>query len=430
MYCGNCFRDNALVAALRQRGQSTLMVPLYLPLTLDETDQSTGTPVFFNGINVYLEQKSKFFRTAPEWLHRLLASPFLLKWAAGFAGKTQPAGLGEMTLSMVRGEEGNQSRELEELIAWLKSQSKHPDVICLSNAMLMGLARRLKEALRVPIVCMLQGEDYFLDGLADPYRDLCWETLARRAREIDLFIAPSRYFADHMSRRLRLPADTVRVVYNGINLDGWQRDSAIAPPDPPVLGYFARMCPEKGLDTLIEAYLLLKSKPATRRLKLRIGGGCGAGEKAWVKQQRRLLEKAGVMADVEFHPNLDRPAKVAFYQSLSIFSTPARYGEAFGLYMLEAMAAGVPVVQPRHAAFPELVEMTGGGVLCEPDDPASLAAGIEQLLNDPVKARAMGEAAREVTHARFNVERMADETLELFAELSDRRKPAGATPAT
>ena len=72
MYCGGCFRDNALVAALRKQGHETLMVPLYLPLTLDEADQSAGTPTFFGGINVYLEQKSALFRKAPKWLHSLL----------------------------------------------------------------------------------------------------------------------------------------------------------------------------------------------------------------------------------------------------------------------------------------------------------------------------------------------------------------------
>ena len=70
MYCGNCFRDNALVAALRQMGHDVTMVPLYLPLTLDEEDQSAGTPIFFGGINVYLEQKLGLFRKAPRWLRR------------------------------------------------------------------------------------------------------------------------------------------------------------------------------------------------------------------------------------------------------------------------------------------------------------------------------------------------------------------------
>src|SRR5438093_1415395 len=276
MYCGNCFRDNALVAELRKLGHQVLMVPLYLPMTLDEEDQSRGTPIFFSGINVYLEQKSSLFRHAPEWLHRLLESPALLRWAAGKAAKTRPEEVGDLTLSMLHGEDGNQSRELDELIGWLK-QHPHPDVICLSNALLVGMVHKLKQELRSPVVCMLQGEDYFLDSLAQTQRELAWKTLAERATEVDSFIAPSRYFADLMGKRLNLPTDRVSVVFNGINLDGYQ--TVPPPPDPsqegsrfsstpgqfpswegsgvgksaykrgaPVLGYFARMCREKGLD--------------------------------------------------------------------------------------------------------------------------------------------------------------------------------------
>jgi hypothetical protein len=193
MYCGNCLRDNALVAALRSLGHEVLMVPLYLPLTLDEADQSAGTPVFFSGINVYLQQRAAWFRKAPGWLHHLLASPALLKWAAHRSGNTRPGTLGPLTLSMLRGETGNQAREIEDLISWLITQQK-PDAIFLSNALLLGMARRLKAALDRPIVCMLQGEDYFLDSLPEPHRTACWTTLAERAQDADLFIGPSRYF--------------------------------------------------------------------------------------------------------------------------------------------------------------------------------------------------------------------------------------------
>src|SRR5882724_7360211 len=171
MYCGNCFRDNALVAALRRQGHAVLMVPLYLPLTLDEEDETRGTPIFFNGVNVYLEQKSEWFRGAPAWLHNLAASPGLLKFASGRAAKTRAADLGEITISMIRGEEVNQARELEQLIAFLKTQPK-PGIICLSNALLAGLARRLKSELDAPIACVLQGEDTFLDALLEPHRAL------------------------------------------------------------------------------------------------------------------------------------------------------------------------------------------------------------------------------------------------------------------
>jgi glycosyltransferase involved in cell wall biosynthesis len=407
MYCGGCFRDNALVAALRQQGHQTLMVPLYLPLTLDEPDQSAGTPIFFGGINVYLDEKFAFFRSAPRWLHNLLSSPFLLRWASGRAAKTRAADVGELTLSMIRGEEGNQARELADLIAWLKTQPK-PDVICLSNALLVGFARKLKEELRVPIVCLLAGEDTFLDGLPSAFRNAGWQILSERCADVDLFLPPSRYYAELMSRRLALREGQARVLPNGINLNGYSgRQAGAEAQSPPVLGYFARMCREKGLDTLVDAYLLLKKRDASRDLHLHIGGGCGPGDQGLVTEQRNKLEGAGVLADVKFFPNVDHADKLAFFQNLTVFSTPALYGEAFGLYVIEALAAGVPVVQPRHAAFPEVIEATGGGVLCAPGDATALADGIESLLRDPRRAVELGRAGRQAVEQQFSIERMA-----------------------
>ena len=120
---------------------------------------------------------------------------------------------------------------------------------------------------------------------------------------------------------------------------------------------------------------------------------------------RGRLQAGGLLSDVEFHPNVDRSAKLGFLRSLSVFSVPARYGEAFGLYVLEAMAAGVPVVQPRVAAFPELVEATGGGVLFAADDPRALADAIEELLLD--QARGLGEAGRRAVFGRFSAVALA-----------------------
>ncbi|HVR37428.1 MAG TPA: glycosyltransferase family 4 protein [Methylomirabilota bacterium] len=426
MYCGNCFRDNALVAAFRRLGHSTLMVPLYLPMTLEEDNQSAGTPVFFSGVNVYLEQKSAFFRHMPRWLHQLLATPRILKWAAGKAAKTRAADVGDLTLSMLRGEEGNQARELDELITWLRDRER-PDVVCLSNALLIGLVRRLKSELNVPVICMLQGEDTFLDALPVEHRDACWRTLSERAREVDQFVAPSHYFAETMASRLNLPAGSVHVAYNGINLDGYT--VADQSPQPPVLGYFARMCGEKGLDTLVEAYLHLRKRNRIPNLKLKIGGGCGPSDKPFVEQLRNRLREHHVLGDVEFHPNLTREQKLAFFRTLTVFSVPALYGEAFGLYVIEALAAGVPVVKPRHAAFPELIRATGGGVICEPGDPSSLADAIEDLLLHPDKARALGEAGRKAVLRDFNIDRLARDMIQLFHETT-AQMPRQSVPSS
>jgi glycosyltransferase involved in cell wall biosynthesis len=414
MYCGGCFRDNALVAALRKLGHDALMLPLYLPLTLDEADQTAGTPIFFSGVNVYLGQKLPWFRHAPDWLRRPLASPRLLKLLGGLAGKTRAEEVGELTISMLRGEEGNQAREVNELVAWLKANHQ-ADILSLSNVLLIGMARHLKRELRVPIVCMLQGEDTFVDGLPQALRNNAWKILSERTREIDLFIAPSRYFADVMSRRLELAPDRVRVVHNGINTEGFGNATTTANRETPVLGYFARMCPEKGLGLAVDTFIELKRRRRVPKLRLHVGGGCGPGDEPFVEEQKGRLEAAGALGDAQFFPNVTRTEKIEFMQGLDVFCTPALYGEAFGLYVLEALAAGVPVVQPRHAAFPEIVEATGGGIIADPNTLA-LATAMEELLLDPARARALGETGQRAVVERFNERRMADEVLNVYRE--------------
>lgn len=417
MFCGGCLHDNALVTALRKLGHDAVMLPLYLPPTLDEPDQSAGNPIFFGGIGVYLEQKWSLFRRAPQWLRRSLASPALLRWAAGKAAKTRAEDVGDLTVSMLRGEDGHQARDLDDLVDWLKHQHR-PQVVCLSNALLAGLARRLSQVLQVPVVGLLQGEDSFLDGLPAAHRDLAWRTLAQRAADVTCFVAPSRYYADLMAKRLNLPAGKVQVVPNGIALEGYAKDSAPLPPgqdavlgtetdQPPVLGYFARLCPEKGLATLVDAYLLLKRKAGLEQTRLLIGGSCSPADESFVNQQRAKLRNAGFLDETQFFPNVDRAGKVRFFQSLSVFSAPALYGEAFGLYVIEALAAGVPVVQPRHAGFPEIIEATGGGLLCEPGNTSALAEGIASLLQNPTQAREMGARGQQAVREHFSADRMA-----------------------
>lgn len=429
MYCGNCFRDNALVAALRRLGHDVTMLPVYLPLRVDEDDQSADAPVFFSGINVYLDQKSALFRRAPKWLHRLLASRRLLARLGARVARTRPADSAELLLSMLRGEEGAQARELDELIEWLRRHGP-PEAVCLSNALLIGMARRLKTDLGARVACTLQGEDTFLDALPDAYRDAAWRLIAERAANVDVFIAPSRYFGDYMAGRLGLPAERVRVVYNGINLDGFQRRK---PPPPaearraPVLGFFARMCPEKGLDVLVDAYIELKRRGRVPRLKLHVGGSCGPADESFVREMRRRLAQAGFIGEVSFSPNVSRAEKIAFLEALTVFSVPARYAEAFGLYVIEALAAGVPVVQPRRGAFPELIEATGGGLVCEPDDPKALAEAIESLLLNPDRAAALGQNGQEAVFEKFSAEAMARETVRVLSAVAGRAEPTQFT---
>jgi len=267
---------------------------------------------------------------------------------------------------------------------------------------------------------MLQGEDWFLDGLGEPFRTQAWQTLGERLREVDVLMAPSRYFAELMASRAGLPVERIAIVPNGINLAGYPAETGRARPvpNPPVLGYFARMSRDKGVDLLVDAFLLLKARGKVPGLKLRVGGGCGPTDEPVVQEQLAKLRQAGVETDAEFCRNLSREEKVRFLASLSVFSVPARYGEAFGLYVVEALAAGVPVVQPRTAAFPELVAASGAGVLCERDNAKALAEALEALLLDPARCERFSGAAVRAAREQFSVEAMARQTLEVFRQTS------------
>jgi glycosyltransferase involved in cell wall biosynthesis len=418
-------RDNALVVELRRRGHDALLVPLYLPLILDEASAAEGAPLFYGGVNVYLQEKAPIFRRTPRWLDRLFDSSLILRLASRKAGATDPRDLGGLTVSMLRGEEGRQAKELERLVAWLTEI--RPEVVHLSNALLVGMARRIKEACGAAVVCSLQGEDTFLDALPPTEGEAAWRLLKERAADIDAFIAVSRYYGEVMRGRLGLGEDRIAAVANGILLDGYE--PAPAPPPDPTLGYLARMCPTKGLRTLVDAYLLLRERGQVPDLKLRVAGTMTAGDQAFVRDLRARLDAAGLEGEVAFLPNLSREEKIGFLQGLSVFSVPATYGESFGLYVIEALAAGVPVVQPRHAAFPEILEATGGGLLCPPNDPRALAESIEQLLLDPGAARAMGARARRVVLEQFSVGRMADEVIQVFEHALKAGDPRRARSA-
>ena len=415
-YCENCLRDAALVRAMRKLGHDVLMITLYLPLPIDESDSVDNIPIFFGGINVYLQQKSAFFRRTPRWFDRLFDSPKLLRWVGHKAGMTSAGDLGQTTTSMLRGEKGRQIKELNRLVEWLDTQDKKPDVVCLSNMLLTGLARGIKQRLDVPVVCLLQDEDGFLDGLSSPYSEQSWQILSERASDVDAFITVSKYYAEVMRRRLQLTSERVYVVYMGISLDGYELRQT--EPEIPTIGYLSRMCPDKGLDTLVDAFILLKKNEKFKNAKLRVTGGKSVDDETFLNRIRQQLSSHDLINDVELLPDFDYNTKFAFLQNLSVLSVPEKQPVAYGLYVLEALAAGVPVVQPASGVFPELLEMTGGGVLCEPNNAAALAAAMEPLLLKPDYARQLGKRGRDAVFEKFNIEQTAEEMVRIYGRIT------------
>ena len=413
-YCGSCLRDNALVKALRVLGHDAQIAPLYLPFKLEDArDENATGEVHMGGINVYLQQLAPWLSRMPRFLAKALDSPRLLRLVAARSNMTDPSGLGALTLSVLRGEEGRQVGEVDKLIAWLKGLQK-PDVILLSNAMLMGLARRIKAEIGCPVLCTLQGEAPFLDALSPKHSRACWETLAERSRDIAAFLPVSQYTGDLMGERMSLDPARVHVVHNGIELDEFK--PALVAPARPTIGFLARMCADKGLPQLVDAFVELHRRGSVAGLQLRAGGVCLSADEPLVRAQEQKLREAGISvgpgAQAEFRRGLTLPEKLELLQSSSLLSVPAEYGESFGLYLLEAMATGVPVVQPRIHGFTEVVEATGGGVLYGPGENA-LADALEVLLLEPGKAHALGESARAAVQRNFSTERMARDVAEV-----------------
>ncbi|HEX8309677.1 MAG TPA: glycosyltransferase family 4 protein, partial [Chthoniobacteraceae bacterium] len=188
-------------------------------------------------------------------------------------------------------------------------------------------------------------------------------------------------------------------------------------PATPVIGFLARMIEGKGIAHVVDAFILLKKRGRVPDAKLRCAGAVTREDEHYVARLQQRLADAGWEQDAEFLPNVSREEKSAFLNSLTLLSVPASYGEAFGLYLLEAMAAGVPVVQPRQAAFPEIIEATGGGTLYEPATAAALADAWEALLADPQKLRKLGASGRAAVEKEYSLPVMAERFIAATAEL-------------
>ena len=402
MYCGSCLRDNRLAATLIEQGRDVVLVPLYTPIRTDEVSVSTDR-VYYGGINVFLQQKSALFRALPGPVARLLDAPSLLRRAMRLAGNTKPADLGELTVSMLRGQHGAQRAELAKLVAGLRAIK--PDVVCLPNLMFVGLAAELKRSLGATVLCTLSGEDIFVDALPEPHRTRAHELIERGARDVDGFVAVSNYYAAHATGHFRLPGDRVHVVEMGVRMD--DAVAPAAPADGPfTIGYLARICPEKGLANLVGA--LVRLREAGRDCRVRAAGYLAPGERAYLDEVRALIARSGAGDAFEYLGEVDRDQKFAMLRSLHVLSVPTVYHEAKGLYVLEALACGVPVVQPRHGAFPELIEATGGGLLYDASDAGALAEAIASLMDDEPRRRELGESGRSAVRSSFTDTAMAD----------------------
>jgi glycosyltransferase involved in cell wall biosynthesis len=408
MYCGTCLRDNSLAAALMKLGHDVTLLPLYTPTLTDEANVS-NEKIFFGGISVYLEQNYALFRKTPWLLDKLWDSKAALKMAAKSTIPVDPHFLGEMTVSMLNVEHGRLKKELQKMLGWLESEPR-PDIVNLPYTLLIGLAAPLKKSLQSPVCCTLQGEDLFLEGLEEPYKTRALDLIRENIPHVDCFLAVSEYYAEFMCRYLGIPDRKMEIAPLGVTTDGY-RAEPFSENQKPRIGYFARIAPEKGLHILADAYKIVR----------RAGFDCTLEAAGYIAPEQRAyfdgIEKQSREWGLEFlyHGALDRTQKIAYLESLDVLSTPTVYADPKGLFVLEAMAAGVPVVQPEHGAFPEIIRKTGGGILVEPENPASLADGLLSVLRDRDLRRDLAHRAYAGVREHYRVDAMARRTAEIFA---------------
>lgn len=420
MYCGSCLRDNALAAELLKQGHDVLLVPIYTPTLTDEANVSQHR-VFFGGISVYLEQHVPLFRHTPKLFDRLWDSEAALNMVARRSIAVDPQSLAKLTISMLKGEDGHQRKEMGNLIDWLKTESEF-DVVNLPNSLLIALAGPIKRELNLPIFCTLQGEDLFIDGLGEPHRSEALDLIRSNIKFVDGFLAVSDFYAKRICRDLDIPENKMHVVPLGITFDGYEKKERVVSSDF-VVGCFARVAPEKGLHVLCDAYRLLRQRTPERRIRLEVAGYLAPEHREYLSGIERQMKDWGLGEEFGYRGVLDREAKLAFLKGLDVMSVPATYDEPKGMSLLEAMASGVGVVQPRRGSFTEIVERTGGGLLVDADA-ESLALGLLSLVESPSLAAEISERAYAGVREHYSVSNMAQRAIEAYSSLASRASNA------
>jgi glycosyltransferase involved in cell wall biosynthesis len=427
MYCGSCMHDNTLARALKQTGVDVQLVPIYTPIRTDEHDVSVDQ-VFFGGINVYLQQTIPLLRHLPRFVERWLDSPWLIRRVTSRASATNPQNLGDLTISMLRGIDGNQRKEVRRLGDWMRDVAK-PELLVLTNMLIGGGIPHWKRELGIPIAVLLQGDDQFLDYLPDSHRRQATALIQQLAADVDLFLSHSSFYADRMAERFALDRSQVVVTPLGIDTRDFESLEPQRPRDAArTIGYLARLSPEKGLHLLVDAFLELKRRPHTGHIKLLLGGWLAENQRDYANRQFDRLRKAGWEHDFQYLGVLDRAQKLAMLGRCHVFTVPCEFLEPKGIYALEAMAAGIPVVLPAHGVFPELLAQSQTGWQFPPGNTIALADAWQAVLSDEPARWSAAQTARAYVLKHRTAQQGADQTLSALRKVASQRSANSVDP--
>jgi glycosyltransferase involved in cell wall biosynthesis len=404
-YCGNCYRDMIYLRAIRKvPGIKASAIPLYLPPDGTNAESGLDKNVFFGAISMYLREKVPFLRNMPVFIDKIVDSAPMLKMAAKRAGTTRTEGLEEMTLNMIKGENAFPEKELQRLVDYLCKDGQ-PDIIHLSNALIIGLARRIKKKINVRIVCSLLNEDDWIDEMAEPYQSGAWKLIAREASNVDAFLTPSGYYKNTFISKTGIPGNNFHVIPLGFDPD---LQPVVKKDNYPAMGYFCRINSQNGFDKIVDSFIDLKSGNKLPGLSLHISGGYTGDDKPFIAEQIRKIKTAGLKSYVKIYPEFQGNSKQEFFSNIDIMSVPVRKHDGYGLYLLEANAAGIPVVQPATGAFPEIIEKTRGGITYSPDNVSELSAALLKILNEDQLRLKLGKEGKENVLKDFSLVKMSE----------------------
>jgi len=412
-YCGNCYRDMLYVRAIRKvPGITASAIPLYLPPDKTTSEESGfDKNVFFGAISMYLREKVGFLKNMPAVLDKFFDSKLFLKFAAKQAGTTSTEGYEELTINMIEGDNAFRKNEVDRLVKYLLKDDK-PDIIHLSNALILGIARQLKKRIDVKIVCSLLNEDDWIDDMAEPFRSRAWKMIAKEAGYVDVFVTPSNYYKDLFISKTGIKGDNVMVVPLGF--DPEKENITRTEREPSAIGYFSRANNYNGFDKLVDAFIELKEKDLIPGLTLNVCGGFTGADKPFVSAQIKKIREHKLEKTVKIYPEFQGDKKMEFFHDVDIISVPVRKYDGYGLYILEANAAGIPVVQPATGAFPEIIERTGGGILYSPDTVSGLAENLYKLLKDKELISKLGLKGSKMVRQELSLDKMASGLSEVY----------------
>ena len=424
MYCGSCLHDNQLAAAMIRQSVDTCLIPMYTPIRTDTTDVSLDQ-VFFGGINVYLQQKSRLAGMLPGFVKRWLDHPDFLRWVTSRAMSTDASQLGDLTLSMLRGQDGRQHQEVAKLCDWLV-QSLNPSIVVFSNVLISGCIPAIRQRLDVPILVTLQGDDVFLSGLPDEDRAAAITQIQKNAESVDGFVTHSEYYRDHMAEYLGLPLEKFRIVPLGVAVEDFRRERiALNKPanSAATVGYLAKLVPEKGLHLIIDAVAKLREIPDLANTRLAVAGWSGGDQAEYARKEIERATKLLGPKGFTCHGEVTREQKIEFLHDVDVLSVPSPYKDPKGLYAMEAMASGTPVVLPDHGAFPELIQRTGGGKLFAADNIESLVEALADLIRNNQLRTDLGLAGQASISEKHSADVAAHATWEIYKQFLGERAP-------